>query len=161
MNTFEEYIEELSRQHPAILHEEGGKCHFSCLADDSQTKFARTMHYPCVVVDSGDFSFMGTTGNVMLNSDFSVMFLQHVRDTGNNSEVRKAFGDMKKVLLDFAKKFSRDKRKLKYRFLNRFVLVGSEAHRIFFKDAGLYGYVFFLNTDEGFADVDCDNVFSE
>lgn len=161
MNTFEDYIEELSRQHPMIKHEEGGKCHFSCLADDSQTRFAQSMRYPCVVVDSGDFSFSGSTGNVLLNTEYSVMFLNHVRDTGNNTEIQNVFRSMKGVLLDFARKFSRDKRAVKYRFLNRFALIGSEGHRVYFKDVGLYGYVLFFNADESFADIDCSNVFKD
>ena len=70
MNTFEEYLEELSRQHPVIRHEEKDKCHFSSLAADSQTKFALKMNYPCVVIDSGDFSFSGGIGNVCLIQSF-------------------------------------------------------------------------------------------
>ena len=70
--TFEEYIEDLCRQHPAILHEVDDKCHFSCLADDSQTKLARTMKYPCVVVDTGDFTFGGQVANVLMNTEYSI-----------------------------------------------------------------------------------------
>ena len=158
MNTFEEYLEEMSRQHPVIRHEDKGKCHFSSLADNSQTKFALKMNYPCVVVDSGDFSFIG---NVLINTEFSVMFLDHVKDTGNNKEITAVFNNMKRVLLDFARKFSRDKRALKYKFLNRFTLIGSEGHRIYLQDSGLYGYVLFFNADDSFNDANCDNVFND
>jgi hypothetical protein len=161
MNTFEEYLEEMSRQHPVIRHEDKGKCHFSSLADNSQTKFALKMNYPCVVVDSGDFSFTGGTGNVLINTEFSVMFLDHVKDTGNNKEITSVFNNMKRVLLDFARKFSRDKRALKYKFLNRFTLIGSEGHRIYLQDSGLYGYVLFFNADDSFNDANCDNVFND
>ena len=159
MNTFEEYLEDLCRKHPVLQHEEKGKCHFSSLADNSQTKFALKMNYPCVVVDSGDFSFSGGVGNVLLNIEFSVMFLDHVKDTGNKKEITALFNTMKGVLLDFARKSSRDKRAVKYKFLNRFTLIGSEGHRIYLQDSGLYGYVLFFNTDDSFNDVDCDNVF--
>lgn len=161
MNTFEEYIEELSRKHPSIRHKENGKCHFSCLEDDSQIKIARMMCYPCVVVDSGDFLFGGSVGNILINSEFTVMFLDHVRDTGNNTEIISVFNNMKKVLLDFARRFSRDKRTLKHKFLNRFSLIGSEGHRIYMKDSALYGYVLMFNVDESFFDTDCDNTFDE
>ncbi|WP_195334101.1 hypothetical protein [Bacteroides salyersiae] len=161
MNTFEEYLEEMSRQHPVIRHEDKGKCHFSSLADNSQTKFALKMNYPCVVVDSGDFSFTGGTGNVLINTEFSVMFLDHVKDTGNNKEITAVFNNMKRVLLDFVRKFSRDKRALKYKFLNRFTLIGSEGHRIYLQDSGLYGYVLFFNADDSFNDANCDNVFND
>ena len=119
------------------------------------------MHYPCVVVDSGDFSFSGGVGNVLINTEFSVMFLDHVKDTGDNKEITDVFNNMKKVLLDFARKFSRDRRNLKYKFLNRFRLIGSEGHRIYLQDSGLYGYVLFFNSDDSFNDVDCDNVFKD
>lgn len=161
MNTFEEYLEEMSRQHPVIRHEDKGKCHFSSLADNSQTKFALKMNYPCVVVDSGDFSFTGGTGNVLINTEFSVMFLDHVKDTGNNKEITAVFNNMKRVLLDFVRKFSRDKRALKYKFLNRFTLIGSEGHRIYLQDSGLYGYVLFFNADDSFNDANCDDVFND
>lgn len=161
MNTFEEYIEELSRKHPSVRHGENDKCHFSCLEDDSQIKFARTMYYPCVVVDSADFSFGGSPGNVLLNSEFMVMFLDHVRDTGNNTEIMSVLTNMKKILLDFARRFSRDKRALKHKFLNRFSLIGGEGHRICMKDSALYGYVLLFSADESFIDTDCNNAFDE
>ena len=109
--TFEEYIEELCRQHPHILHEVDDKCHFSCLADDAQTKLARNMHYPCVVVDTGDFAFNGSVGNVLMNTEYSIMFLTHVRDIGNSVEVLVSFAKMKRLSLDFLRKISRDKKK--------------------------------------------------
>ena len=160
--TFEEYIEELSRQHPAIQHEVDEECHFSCLADDSQTKLARTMRYPCVVVDTGDFAFGGQVGNVLMNTEYSIMFLNHVRDTGHEFEVLSTFRRMKKVSLDFMKKFLRDKKKPELRqILGRFSVIGSEGHRVYFKDSGLYGYAIFLNADESFNEADCEHVFKD
>lgn len=156
--TFEDYIEDLCRRHPAIRHEACGYCHFSCLADDSQTKFARSMHYPCVVLDTEDFTISGQTGNELITTDSSIMFLQHVRDTGKSQEVRAAFSSMREVALDFLKKMSRDKRNGS-RVLARFSPIGTEGHRVYFKDSGLYGYIIFLNNDERFTDLDCDNVF--
>ena len=161
--TFEEYIEELCRQHPHILHEVDDKCHFSCLADDAQTKLARNMHYPCVVVYKGDFAFNGSVGNVLMNTEYSIMFLTHVRDTGNSVEVLVSFAKMKRLSLDFLRKISRDKKKKPElrQMLGRFSVIGSEGHRIYFKDSGLYGYVLFLNTDESFNDADCEQVFKD
>ena len=160
--TFEEYIEDLCRQHPAIQHEVNDMCHFSCLADDSQTKLARTMKYPCVVVDTGDFAFGGQVANVLMNTEYSIMFLNHVRDTGHELEVLSAFRQMKKVSLDFLKKFMRDKKKPELRqILGRFSVIGSEGHRVYFKDSGLYGYVLFLNADESFNEADCEHVFKD
>lgn len=160
--TFEEYIEDLCRQHPAIQHEVADKCHFSCLADDSQTKLARRMNYPCVVVDTGDFAFGGQVGNVLMNTEYSIMFLTHVRDTGNEVEVLFSFRNMKQVALDFLKKFVRDKKKPEFRqILARFSVVGSEGHRVYFKDSGLYGYAIFLNADESFNEADCEHVFKD
>lgn len=160
MTTFEEYIEELCRKHPAIRHEHDGKCHYTCLADESQTRFAHTMRYPCVVVDSGDFGFEEQQpGNVLMNTAYTVMFLDHVRDTGNSSEVQGAFRRMRSILVDFARKFSRDKRAMCHKFLNRFTLDASEGMRVEMKDAGLYGYALFLNNNEAFTDADCNHIF--
>ena len=160
--TFEEYIEELSRQHPAIKHEENGECHFSALADDTQSRLARTMKFPCVTVDTGDFDFSGQIGNVSISTASSIMFLNHVRDTGSSKEVLAAFKSMKSICLDFIKKMCRDKKKPEFRqVLARFTLIGSEGHRVYFKDAGLYGYVLFINTDEPFSDADCEHVFND
>lgn len=158
----EDYIEELATKHPAIQHEVDDKCHFSCLADDSQTKFARSMHYPCVVLDTGDFTITGQTGNELLTMETSIMFLDHVRDTGNSKEIRQAFSSMRKVALDFLKKILRDKNKRELRgIIGRFTAVGSDGHRVYLKDAGLYGYVLFLNTDESFSKEDCEHVFED
>ncbi len=161
MKTFEEYIEQLARLHPLIRHEIDGYCHYSCLADDAQTRFAQRMRYPCVVVDTGDFTFGGGTGNLMVSTDYTILFLDHVRDTGNDKELLKVFSETRSILLDFAKKFSTDKRARKYPFLNRFDLIGSEGHRVYLKDAGLYGYALFLNNSESFIDKDCNNVWEE
>lgn len=159
ITTFEEYIENLARLHPLIQHELGGKCHYSGMADDSQSRMAAAMYYPCIVLDSGDFSFNGNTGNVLLSDEWTLFFLEHIKDTGNAKEIQTAFKTMKGVLLDFARKFSRDKRTLRHKFLNRITIVGSEAHRICMKDAGLYGWVLFFNADTEFHDLDCEHIF--
>ncbi|MGL4852900.1 MAG: hypothetical protein ACRC3Z_09710 [Phocaeicola sp.] len=161
IETFEEYLEELARQHPDVQHQVKNRCHFSYLSDDAQTKLADSMHYPCVVADSGNFGFSGQPGNILLNTEYSVLFLQHVSDTGDNREIRKAFSDMKRILLDFAAKFSRDKRALKYKFLNRFSLIGGEGHRIYMQDNALYGYALLFNADSAFTDANCNNVFND
>lgn len=159
MNTFEEYIEELARLHPLIQHDVNEKCHFSSMADESQSRMASTMYYPCVIVDTGDFSIDGQAGNVLLSDEMTIFFLQHVKDTGNSKEVQAAFRSMKSVLFDFARKFSRDKRAVKYPFLNRFTLLGGEGHRVYMKDAGLYGWALFFNADTQFHDQDCEHIF--
>ena len=161
IETFEEYLEELARQHPDIKHEVKGKCHFSYLSDDAQNKHAGSMYYPCIVADSGNFAFGGQPGNMLLNTEYSVLFLQRIKDTGNNKEIRQAFADMKRVLLDFAAKFNRDKRAMKYTFLNRFSIFGSEGQRIYMQDNALYGYALFFSADSSFTDQDCNNVFND
>ena len=95
--TFEEYIEELSRQHPAIQHEVNDECHFSALADDTQSRLARSMKYPFVSVDTGDFDFSGQIGNVSISTASSIMFLNHVRDTGSSKEVLAALSTIVEI----------------------------------------------------------------
>lgn len=161
MTNFELYIEDLCREHPLIKHGDKGKCHFSALVSESETRHASTMHYPCVVVDIGDFSFGGQPGNELVTTDYSVMFLQRVKDTGNEKEVTAAFSTMRETLIDFVRKFSRDKRRLRFKFLSRFQLAGTEAQRIYLKDGGLYGYMLFFTCVESFTDKDCNEVFND
>lgn len=158
---FEEYIEDLCKRHPWIKHSED-ECHYSCLADDSQTKLARNMQYPAVVLDTGDFSFTGQVGNELMNTEYSIMFLDHVRDTGHATEVLRTFRRMKSIALSFIRKISRDKKKSESRrLLARFSVLGSEGRRIYLKDSGLYGYILFLNIDESFSYLDCEHVFED
>ena len=159
MISFEEYLEDLARRHPSIKHEYKNRCHFSYLAEDGQTKHAGTMYYPCVVADSGDFHFTGQPGNVLLNNSFSVLFLQPVSDTGSNKRIRAAFAEMKQVLLDFAAKFTRDKKAMKHSFLNRFSIIGSEGQRIYMQDNSLFGYALLFNAETAFNDT--NNVFND
>lgn len=159
MKTFDEYLEDLCRQHPAIQHKGDEDCHFASSHDDSASKFASLMHYPCVIHDSGDFVFHSAGGTTVVTFENLVLFLDHVSDSGNNKEIQDVLKRTKKILMDFMKKFSRDKKKLAYTFLNRFSAHESEGHRITFKDAGLWGWALFIATDENFIDQDCDKVF--
>lgn len=160
MTPFEQYIEQLATLHPAIGHSDE-ECHFSFTADDSQSRMASRMHYPCVVVDTGDFAFGGQPGNVFLSDEVTLFFLQHVRDTGDIQEVRQAFADMRGVLLDFVRRFSRDKRALRHKFLARFTVEGAEGHRVYMQDAGLYGWALLFSSDASFTDLDCNHIFPD
>ena len=161
MNTFAEYLEELCRQHPAIRHKGDDDCHFASSTDDSASRFASRMHYPCVIHDSGDFAFHASGGTTAVTYENLILFLDHVSDTGNNREIHDVLTRTRKLSMQFMKKFARDKKKLRYAFLNRFSAGGSEGHRVTFKDAGLWGWALFVATDEPFTDLDCDNVFTD
>ncbi|MEG1860994.1 MAG: hypothetical protein RR206_04815 [Bacteroidaceae bacterium] len=161
MNTFAQYIEHLATLHPDIRHGEGGKCRFSDFIDTGRSRMASTMHYPCVVVDSGDFAIGGSPGNILLNEEYSVLFLTHVRDTGSNLEITTAFANTRRLLTDFVSKFSRDKRLGRHPFLNRFSLIGIEAHRISMQDSGLYGWALFFSAEVSYHDGNCNATFDD
>lgn len=161
MNTFAEYVEELCRKHPAIRHKGDEECHFASSTDDSASKFASLMHYPCVIHDSGDFIFHSAGGTTVVTFENAIMFLDHVSDSGDNREVQEVLVRTYRILMDFMKKFLRDKKKIQYSFLNRFSAHESEGHRVSFKDAGLWGWALFIATDESLNDLDCDNVFTD
>ena len=159
IETFEQYLEDLATRHPMIKHNDKNRCHYTFLSEDGQNKLASTMHYPCIVADSGDFDFNGQPGNVLLNTEYSVLFLQRVSDTGSNKEITKAYSDMRKVLLDFAAQFVRDKKVQKYKFLNRFTLIGGRGNRIYHSENSLYGYALLFTNDTFFSEHNYNNVF--
>lgn len=163
--TFEEYIERLAIRHKLVRHrpedENGGngECHFSALVEEGQNSYAHRMHYPCVVVDGGDFDVTGDSAQPLVSDDYSLLFLIHVTDPGNRNEVLQAFALTRTILMDFLKKMLRDKQTQSYPFLNRFTVVGCAGHRVFFQDASLYGWVLHLNFDTAFNAIDCNNAF--
>ena len=159
--TFEQYIEQLAEQHKEVRHNLDDQCHFSCLQDDATSKLARNVRYPFIFIDGGDFDFAGQPGNILRRDSYTLMFLDHVRDSGNTAEVQQAFRKTKKIMLDFLKRISRDKRTIKYKFLNRFEIIGTEGTRVSSQENNLYGWVIQLINTVSFNDVDCDNAFDE
>jgi hypothetical protein len=161
---FGDYIESLATLHSAVRHSKE-RCHFSRLIDDSQSKMASTMHYPCVVVDSGDFAIAGTTGNEMVQYEYTLLFLEHVADTRSEKLVVAAFDLTRPIMLDFAARMVRDRQRMmldkSYAFLRRIDLIGSEGHRIYLKDAGLYGWALFLRRSDVLVTKDCNKVFTD
>lgn len=151
---FSEYIESLASSHKDIMHSKK-KCHFTDLNEDAQSGYAHmNMHYPCVVLEETDCSF---SGEIELDHHI-LLFLDHVKDTGNAKEIRDVFKNMKKVALDFLKKMNRDKRQ-GVAPVQRFSIDETEMGRVFLKDAGLYGYAVSLNHMVPFVDIDCNDAF--
>lgn len=159
MTPFSKYIDGLCRRHKAIRHTDD-EPHYSDLADDAQNKYAHTMHYPCVVLDEGDFDFRSRGEQPNMVDTCSLLFLTHVRDTGDADEIREAYALTRRLCVDFLKKFVRDK-KAGVRPMTRFDILSAEGMRLYLKDAGLYGYALGFESPEIFVDLDCDNSFEE
>ncbi len=157
--TFSEYIEDLASKHKAIRHSES-ECHYSDLTEDVQNAIShRRMHYPCVALDEGDAVFDGSDSQPYQTDFYVLLFVDHVRETGNATEVRDAFRRMKKVGKDFLKRMCRDRKTVK--LMSRFSIVNVEMERVSLKDAALYGFAVFLRNTSLFVDLDCDNAFEE
>ncbi|MBR2155044.1 MAG: hypothetical protein IJ901_10595 [Bacteroidaceae bacterium] len=156
---FSEYIEGLCRMHKDIGHSEK-ECHYSDLNEDAQNAYSHLrMHYPCVVLDEGDAEFGGSESQTYQTDSYLLLFLDHVRDTGDAAEVRSAFRRMKGIALDFLKRMRRDRRRLP--LLNRFEVVGVELYRVYLQDAGLYGYAMQVQVTGLFVDLDCNETFAD
>ena len=158
--TFEQYIELLATTHQGVRHSDE-ECHFSALADDGQNSHAHKMHYPCIVVDGGDFDVQGDVAQPLIADDYSLLFLTHVKDPGNSSEVLQAFASTREILMDFLKKMLRDKAARRYTFLNRFSPAGCSGHRIYLQGPSLYGWVLMMSFSESLNSLDCNNAFTE
>ena len=155
--TFSEYIEQLAAEHKDIRHS-SEVCHYSDLQEDAQNAFARRkMHYPCVVLDEGGTSFSGSDSQTYQTDMYMILFVDHVRDTGDAVEVRGVFAHMKQVAIDFLRRMARDRKTV--RLMKRFSMVDVEMERIYNKDVALYGYAVFLNNMSMFLDLDCNKAF--
>lgn len=155
--TFSDYIEMLASQHKEVRHREG-ECHYSFMAEDAQQSLSHMrMSFPCVLLDEADVDFTGSDSQTFQRDGYSLLFVDHVRDTGDADEVRRAFHRMRCVALDFLKRMVRDRNRV--RILNRFSLVGVELERVYLESAGLYGYGTFLRHSVLFTDLDCNHAF--
>lgn len=157
--TFSDYIANLASGHKAIKHSEQ-ECHYSDLSEDAQNAFAhRKMHYPCVVLDEGGAVFSGSDSETLQTDFYQLLFVDHVRDTGNATEIRDAFTRMKTVAKDFLKRMVRDRRRVP--LMKRFSIVDVEMEKVYLESPALYGYVVALKNPSLFVDLDCNQAFEE
>ena len=157
--TFSEYVEKLASEHRDIRHRPD-KCHYSDLSEDAQNSYSHLrMHYPCVVLDEGGALFSGSDSQPYQTDFYRLLFVDHVKDTGNASEVRGVFEHMKEVATDFLKRMARDRKTV--RLMNRFTIVDVDMERVFLQDAALYGYAVYLKNTSFFSELDCNQAFEE
>lgn len=149
VSSFCRLMRDLAAQHEKFLHSDK-ECHFSTNIDAAQNSFARKMHYPCIVMDYGDFTYTSLSGADGKRRNVTLLFLDHVKDTGNSAEIEKVFDEMEDVCDDFMIKItelSKSKDKA-YRFLSRFSLDGVAAERISLESPALFGWaVTIVSTD--------------
>lgn len=156
---FSEYIAKLCELHKAIKHS-SNEVHYTDVSEGAQNGYAHMhMHYPCVVLEEESVTF--STGQTPLEHDrYIILFVDHVRDTGDADEIRNVFNTMKTVGIDFLRRFSRDKKKL-VKPLERFSINEVEMTRVSLKAAALYGYAMSVNIESKFIDLDCNQAFDE
>ena len=157
--SFVEYIEQLAMEHKSIGHSRK-ECHFSDMAEETQNAISHMkMNYPCVVVDVGDVEFSGSSSQPYENDMYSLLFLDHVKDTGDPNEIREVFHRMKTIAKDFLKRFDRDRKSEKV--MSRFDITSVKMGRVYLEDAALYGYAVLLTDTSLFVNLDCNNVWEE
>lgn len=156
--TFTEYLEQLSREHALIRHSDA-ECHFSSLADEQATRLSTLMHFPCVGVDRGGFLIKAVPGRTLSYSEYAVMFLQHVSDSGDTHAVLTALGDMYAVACDFLARMMRDRKSGSYPELNLLSIEGTEGYRLVWRDSGLFGWMLMFVIGEPVPVSDCRQAF--
>lgn len=155
--TFSDYIEQLCREHTQIGHSDT-EVHFTDLDNDAQNCYARKMHYPCVVLDEGDFDVRGQEPQPVMVDTCMIMFLAHVKDTGDADEIRSTFAKTRTICEDFLKRMLRDK-KAGVEPVKRFQAVGCTGQRIYMKDVALYGYALEIERPSLLNSLDCNSAF--
>ena len=159
MRKFNEYIDELCREHKLIRHADEA-CHYSDLTSDFENKLKRKMNFPCVSLDTDGFIMENVGGQKFKRERFNLYFLDHVRDAGNYDEIVKAFNKTVVIMEDFLRRMERDK-KACVEPLTHFELAGSEGTRIEFREAALYGWAVTVLVATPFNDVLCNNNFKK
>ena len=157
MRQFSEYIDELCREHALIKHTDE-ECHFSDLTSDFENRLKRKMNFPCVSLDTDGFTIKGEPGSRKINDFFNLYFLDHVKDTGNYTELATVFARTRTIMLDFLRRMVRDYRDI-IDPMESFDIVGAEATRVEFKDAGLYGWVVSVLVPTAFNHQRCNDNF--
>ncbi len=138
MSAFSDYMEELAREHKKVGHSEE-ECHFSDMASDLAQKLRRKMCYPCVAVDCEGFAVSGAPGNLMLRNVYDIYVLEHVRDTGDQDELRQTMGRTCVILNDILRRMMRDKER-GARPVAFFEVSDAEGFPVVFKEMALYGW---------------------
>lgn len=152
-----DYFENLAKTHAVIRHGHDGKCHFSSLIEEAQNQFAQRMHYPCVVLSTGDFE--GATPTTM-DREVTLLFLDHCADTGDYGQIRRIFDTMEQVMRDFIARMLRDRART-VREVSRFALGQTEAHQVYLESAGLYGWALMTVMPDYINTKDCDHAFTD
>lgn len=158
MKRFSEYIDELCREHKLIRHSDEA-CHYSDLTSDFQNRLKRTMHYPCVSLDTDGFAIESVNGSKYVRERFNIYFVDHCRDVGNYKEVTGIFVRMRSIADDFLRRMDRDKHNL-VDPLTHFNLEGTEGTRIEFHEAALFGWAVTVLVTTPFNNVLCNNIFN-
>lgn len=153
---FRSFVELLARQHADVQHTDTS-IHFACTLDDADNAYARTMHYPAVVLDLGD---MNVNPNLEVGRNVTLMFLDHVKDTGSERQKTYAFDRTADIALQFLAQMERTAdTHPEHTFLSRIEISGAQLFRVELQEAGLYGWVVSLQHTFSMRSVVCQKVF--
>lgn len=146
-----EYFELLAAKHLSVKHTDE-KPHFACSVDDAETLMARKLYYPAIFLDEGDILFTGSAGNELVEREYSLAIVTHVKDAGNKNEIAAAFSTTEDIMHDVVARMVQDRRK-GLEPVRRFSVIGSEAHRVELVEAGLYGWIVLFSLSTKFCDI--------
>lgn len=95
-----EFISELAFRHPKMGCGKSN-AHFSSLGDESQVKSDTVLHYPCVLMNQEPESITLDPANPVRQYEISLLFLDHVVDTGNWSKIEDTYALMDEIACQF------------------------------------------------------------
>lgn len=149
-----EYFERIAMEHSMLRHSDA-EPHFASSMDDAATLMARRLFYPAMFLDGGNFEVSGSDNSYLLNEDYTLAIVDHVKDSGNVKEVEQAFAQTRVILRDIVARMIRDKRKA-LKPMVRFNASGIQGVRVELVEAGLYGWLLFLNIPEPLPTLNCN-----
>lgn len=100
MRTFKSIIDELVWRHKDIGHTQS-KEHFCQLGDESQVHSDARLLYPCVLYSEEPDGFIDNGQELFRQSVVTLLFLDHVEDTGDFHKVEETTKHMQQIAEDF------------------------------------------------------------
>ena len=143
--TLKELVSDLALRHKSIGQgiEEN---HFALIGDESQVMADKELHYPCVLMLSEPEEFSGSAAALFRWQSLTLLFLDHVEDTGDFLAVQNTFNRMDKIACDFLRQLWADIIKTQFSIDDTQIVM----QRIENVDSALYGKALSLRVSEPF-----------
>lgn len=100
MRTFRSIIEELAWRHCDIGNT-ASRHHFCMMGDESSVKSDTILQYPCIMYNEEPDGYYDNRQYLFRRSQVTLLFLDHVEDTGDFSGVENTVMHMQRIAEDF------------------------------------------------------------